>query len=128
MKLEDAWNTWLERWNYSKRFEIGYEYRRYDVPTFVGYIVQLRWRSKKIGEPTAVAAARLNNAWKIFCWTVLPVFFLHGENLLIWIKVIHIPKRWGLADNKAFRYVENLFVQDNQVRTDQNKTSFLLTK
>jgi len=30
--------------------------------------------------------------------------------------------------NKAFRYVETLFVQGNQVRTDQNKSSFLLTK
>ena len=29
---------------------------------------------------------------------------------------------------KAFRHVETLFVQGNQVRTDQNKPSFLLTK
>ena len=30
--------------------------------------------------------------------------------------------------NKAFRHVETLFIQGNQVRTDQNKPSFLLTK
>ena len=30
--------------------------------------------------------------------------------------------------NKAFRHVETLFVQGDQVRTDQNKPSFLLTK
>ena len=30
--------------------------------------------------------------------------------------------------NKAFRHVETLFVQGNQVRTDQNKPTFLLIK
>ena len=30
--------------------------------------------------------------------------------------------------NKAFRHVETLFVQDNQVRTDPNKPHFLLIK
>ena len=30
--------------------------------------------------------------------------------------------------NKAFRHVETSFVQGNQVRTDQNKPYFLLTK
>ena len=30
--------------------------------------------------------------------------------------------------NKAFRHVETLFVQGNQVRTDQNKPALLLIK
>ena len=30
--------------------------------------------------------------------------------------------------NKAFRHVKTLFVQGNQVRTDQNKPAFLLIK
>ena len=30
--------------------------------------------------------------------------------------------------NKAFRHVKTLFVQGNQVRTDQNEPPFLLTK
>ena len=30
--------------------------------------------------------------------------------------------------DEAFRHVETLFVQGKQVRTDQNKPSFLLTK
>ena len=32
------------------------------------------------------------------------------------------------SNNKAFRHVETIFVQGNQVRTDQNKPTFLLTK
>ena len=35
---------------------------------------------------------------------------------------------YDLSINKAFRHVETSFVQGNQVRTDQNKPSFLLTK
>ena len=34
----------------------------------------------------------------------------------------------GLGTKKAFRHVGTLFVQGNQVRTDQNKPSFLLRK
>ena len=33
-----------------------------------------------------------------------------------------------MSINKAFRHVETVFVQGNQVRTDQNKLPFLLTK
>ena len=32
------------------------------------------------------------------------------------------------GSNKVFQHVENVFVQDNQVRTDQKKPPFLLTK
>ena len=44
-------------------------------------------------------------------------------------------QHWGpqylsdrLSTNKVFRHVKTLFVQGNQVRTDQNKPSILLTK
>ena len=33
-----------------------------------------------------------------------------------------------LLNNKAFRHVEIVFIQGNQVRTDQNKPPFLLIK
>ena len=39
------------------------------------------------------------------------------------------PVHWTFRElnmyNKAFRHVETLFVQGNQVRTDQNKPPFL---
>ena len=51
-------------------------------------------------------------------------------------EVPHVLKqrKWNLKicnsklSYKAFRHVETLFVQGNQVRTDQNKPPFLLIK
>ena len=45
----------------------------------------------------------------------------------IFQKAAHVPyPGWRL--NKVFRHVETLFIQGNQIRTDENKPPFLVIK
>ena len=50
------------------------------------------------------------------------------QNKIACFRVSKSPTHWEKITNKAFRHVETLFVQGNQVRTDQNKPFFLLIK
>ena len=59
-----------------------------------------------------------------FCGTKFSAAWLHSEKQIF----VYFQIELLLSINKAFQHVETLFIQGNEVCTDQNKPAFLLTK